>query len=115
VSLYSEYKPKGLEILAFPCNQFGGQEPGSAASIKSFTEKYGVKFPVMAKIDVNGDNTHPLYKWMKDETTSFGMGGLAGIKWNFGKFLIDKNGKVVKRYAPTSNPLSIASDINQYL
>ena len=102
-------------LLSSSLAQFGAQEPGTAAEIKSFTAKYGVKFPVFAKVEVNGENAHPLYKWMKDETTTMGLGGFANIKWNFGKFLIDKEGKVVERYAPTSSPFSITPDIDKYL
>lgn len=115
MSLYDKYSSRGLEILAFPCNQFGAQEPGTAAQIKSFTEGYGVKFPVMAKVEVNGANAHPLWAWMKQETSAFGISGLDNIKWNFGKFLINKEGKVSNRYAPTSSPLSIAKDIEKLL
>lgn len=115
MSLYDKYSARGLEILAFPCNQFGAQEPGTAAQIKGFAKGYGVKFPVMAKVDVNGANAHPLWAWMKQETSSFGISGLDNIKWNFGKFLLDKEGKVSKRFAPTSSPLSIVGDIEKLL
>jgi len=95
-------------VLAFPCNQFGGQEPGSPEEIRAFVDNYGVTFPMFAKIDVNGFNTHPLYAWLKSE-----KGEMLGsdIKWNFAKFLIRRDGTVAKRYAPTSGPKSIESDI----
>lgn len=114
--LYGDYSSQGLEILAFPCNQFGGQEPGTAAEIKSFAQdKYKAKYPIMAKINVNDPDAHPLYTWMKDETSTFGIGALSAVKWNFGKFLIDKQGKCVGRFAPTSSPLSLIPDIQKYL
>ncbi|KRP22105.1 MAG: glutathione peroxidase, partial [SAR92 bacterium BACL16 MAG-120322-bin99] len=97
-SLYDEFKERGLVILALPCNQFGGQEPGSNAEIQSFCQlNYGLSFPVMGKIDVNGANQHALYSYLKSQA-----GGLfnSNIKWNFTKFLVDRNGTVVKRYAP---------------
>jgi len=112
VTLYNQYKSKGLEILAFPCNQFGGQEPGSNADVKKFAQGYGAKFPLFAKIDVNGPNTAPLYAYMKKEQGSFPS---ADIKWNFGKFLIDKSGKCVNRFAPTDSPLSLAGEIDKLL
>ena len=109
-ALYREYKDKGLEILGFPCDQFGHQEPGNEDEIKNFCSlNYDVSFPMFAKIKVNGDDAHPLYKYLKNE-----QGGLLGmdfIKWNFTKFLVDKSGKVVKRYAPTYTPASIGKDI----
>jgi glutathione peroxidase len=109
-ALYREYKDKGLVILGFPCDQFGHQEPGDENEIKNFCSlNYDVSFPMFAKIKVNGDDAHPLYKHLKDE-----QGGVLGwdaIKWNFTKFLVDKTGKVVKRYAPTDKPESIAKDI----
>jgi len=115
-SLYEKYKDKGLEILAFPCNQFGGQEPGTNEQIKNFAcSRYKATFPLFAKVDVNGANAAPLYKWLKAEKPAglFGVGD--GIKWNFGKFLVDKEGKVVERYAPTTSPSSIAKDIEKLL
>jgi len=109
-TLYREYKDKGLVILGFPCDQFGHQEPGDEDEIKNFCSlNYDVSFPMFAKIKVNGDDAHPLYKYLKNE-----QGGLLGmdfIKWNFTKFLVDKSGKVVKRYAPTDTPASIGKDI----
>ena len=111
--LYGKYKDRGFEILAFPCNQFGHQEPGSDEDIKEFCEmNYSVEFPLFSKIEVNGDGTHPLYKFLKSEKT-----GLLGdsIKWNFTKFLVDKQGNVVDRYAPMTPPKSIAADIEEQL
>jgi len=98
--------------LAFPCNQFGGQEPGGPQEILDFVAKYGVTFPMFEKIDVNGPNTHPLYKYLKAQ-----KGELLGndIKWNFAKFLVDRDGRVIARYAPTSNPDSIEPDIKKAL
>jgi len=99
-------------VLAFPCNQFGGQEPGTSEEIREFAGKYGVTFPMFGKIDVNGPNTHPLYAYLKKE-----QGELLGsdIKWNYAKFLIDANGKPVKRYGPPSEPNSIEKDITELL
>ena len=111
--LYKKYKDKGFEILDFPCNQFGHQAPGSDQEINSFcTLKYDTTFPRFRKIDVNGENASPLYKWLKKE-----KGGLFGnaIKWNFTKFLIDRNGKVVKRYSPTNSPSKIEGTIEELL
>mmetsp|Transcript_7948 Transcript_7948/g.49069 ORF Transcript_7948/g.49069 Transcript_7948/m.49069 type:complete len:200 (-) Transcript_7948:444-1043(-) len=113
VDLYNKYRRKGLEVLAFPCNQFGGQEPGSNGDIKQFVNKYGVKFPLFSRVDVNGSSTHPLYSWLKEEKR--GILGSKDIKWNFGKFLLDKQGKPVKRYAPTDNPLKLEADIEKLL
>jgi glutathione peroxidase len=111
--LYGQFHDQGFEVLAFPCDQFGHQEPGSDADIKSFCDlNYGVEFPLFSKIDVNGASEHPLYKFLKGE-----KGGLLGdsIKWNFTKFLVDKSGKVVERYAPTTPPERIAADIEKLL
>lgn len=111
--LYNEYHKEGLEILAFPCDQFGNQEPGDNEDIQSFCQiNYGLSFPVFGKIEVNGEGAHPLYKYLKGE-----KGGLLGsnIKWNFTKFLVDRKGNVVKRYAPTVKPLSMESDIKKIL
>ena len=109
-ALYREYKDKGLVILGFPCDQFGHQEPGDENEIKNFCSlNYDVSFPMFAKIKVNGDDAHPLYKYLKNE-----QGGLLGmdfIKWNFTKFLVDRSGKVVKRYGPTDTPAAIGKDI----
>ncbi|WP_233881407.1 glutathione peroxidase [Paraburkholderia flagellata] len=112
--LYDQYAARGLAVLGFPCNQFGKQEPGDAAQIGSFCEKnYGVTFPMFEKIDVNGANAHPLYRWLTGEAP--GLLGLEGIKWNFTKFLVDRNGSVVKRYAPVTKPEAIAADIEKQL
>ena len=112
--LYRKYRDRGLVVLAFPCDQFGHQEPGDEEEIKNFCSlTYDVSFPMYAKIDVNGSNAHPLYKWMKSEKS--GLLGLDGIKWNFTKFLIDKNGKVIKRYAPTDTPEKIEKDLASVL
>ncbi|WP_457798831.1 glutathione peroxidase [Methylocystis sp. S23] len=113
-ALHEKFADKGLVVLGFPCNQFGAQEPGSESEIASFcSATYGVSFPMFAKIDVNGDNAHPLYKLLKREAP--GILGSEAIKWNFTKFLVDKNGKVVKRYAPTDAPQSIEKDIEAAL
>lgn len=112
--LYKKNAARGLEILAFPCNQFGAQEPGTEAEIQSFCElNYGVTFPVFAKIDVNGANTAPIYRYLKSAAP--GILGTDAIKWNFTKFLVDKTGKVVKRYAPTDSPESIGKDLESLL
>ena len=111
--LYQEYHEKGVEIIAFPCNQFGEQEQGSNDEIQSFCQlNYGLTFPVFSKIEVNGENEHPLYTYLKSEKK-----GLLGkdIKWNFTKFLINKNGKVVNRYAPQTNPLKMKNDIEELI
>ena len=101
-------------ILGFPCNQFGGQEPGSDAEIESFCElNYGVTFPIFSKIEVNGAGTALLYKYLKSEAP--GALGTEAIKWNFTKFLVDKTGKVSKRYAPTDSPESIGKDLDSFL
>ena len=113
-ALWRDYGDKGFEVLAFPCNQFGHQEPGSADEIESFCKvNFGVSFPLFAKIDVNGDEATPLYQWLKAEAP--GIVGTKAIKWNFTKFLIDRDGKVVRRYAPTDKPASIARDIEKLL
>ena len=107
--VYDQYKDK-LVILGFPCNQFGMQDPGSNSDIESFCQSnYGVSFQMMEKIDVNGSNAHPLYAWLKAQAP--GILGSEGIKWNFTKFLVGRNGQVIKRYAPQDNPESITSDI----
>ena len=104
----------GFEVLGFPCNQFGAQEPGTEEEIGAFCEKsYGVSFPMFAKVDVNGDAAHPLWKFLKGEAP--GVLGTEGIKWNFTKFLIGRDGKVAKRYAPTTKPEEIAGDIERLL
>ena len=113
-ALYEKYKGKGLEVLGFPCNQFGAQEPGGADEIASFCElNYGVKFPLFAKVDVNGETAAPVYKYLKAEKP--GLLGSEAIKWNFTKFLIDRKGNVVKRYAPNDTPESLAGDIEKVL
>ncbi len=112
--LYKTYKTEGFEILAFPCNQFKHQEPGTAKEIQKFCSvTYGVTFPLFAKIDVNGDNTAPLYVYLKKEAPGFL--GTESIKWNFTKFLIDRKGKVVKRYGSSTQPAEIADDIEDLL
>ncbi len=112
-ALHKKYGDK-VEILAFPCNQFGAQEPGNAEEIASFCSlTYDVTFPVMAKIDVNGDKADPLFKTLKKEKP--GLLGSQAIKWNFTKFLVDKDGKVVSRHAPTETPASLEKDIERLL
>ena len=109
-ALYRKFKDRGIEVLGFPCDQFGHQEPGDEAEIKNFCSlNYDVTFPMFAKVDVNGANAHPLYRWMKEEKAGFL--GTEGIKWNFTKFLIDRHGNVVKRYAPTDTPEKIEKDL----
>jgi len=113
-NLYQKYKDKGLVILGFPCNQFMNQEPLNEEEIKSFCSlTYGVTFPMFSKIDVNGENTHPLYKYLKEAQK--GLLGSEAIKWNFTKFLVDKNGTVINRYAPATKPESLEVDILIYL
>lgn len=112
--LYRSYKDQGLEILAFPCNQFGHQEPGNEEEIKNFCSlNYDVTFPLFAKIDVNGAQESPLYHFLKDALP--GVLGTKAIKWNFTKFLVDKNGKPVARYAPTDRPMDLLNDIKNIL
>lgn len=111
--LYGEYEEKGLVVLGFPCNQFGGQEPGDEAQIGEFCQRnYGVSFPMFAKVDVNGDDAHPVFDWLKSE-----KGGLLGgaIKWNFTKFLVGRDGTVLKRYGSTTKPEDIAKDLEEAL
>ena len=113
-ALYRKYKDRGFEVVAFPCNQFGAQEPGNAEEIQNFCKlTYDVTFPLMAKIDVNGPEAAPLYDWLKGEAP--GLMGSKSIKWNFTKFLIDREGKVVRRYAPTDKPESLQKDIEKLL
>ncbi|WP_095011167.1 glutathione peroxidase [Tsuneonella mangrovi] len=108
--LQRKYADKGFEVLGFPCNQFAGQEPGNAEEIASFCKlTYDVTFPIMQKIEVNGDGAIPLYEWMKSEAP--GLMGTKSVKWNFTKFLIDREGNVVRRYAPNDAPASIEKDI----
>jgi glutathione peroxidase len=109
-AMYRKFEDKGLVVLGFPCDQFGHQEPGNEAEIKNFCSlNYEVSFPMFAKIDVNGSGTHPLYKYLKHEAK--GLLGSEAIKWNFTKFLVDKNGNVVKRYAPTDTPQGIEKEV----
>jgi len=113
-TVYRQFKDKGVEVLGFPCNQFGQQEPGSADEIGAFCEKnYGVTFPLFAKIDVNGDDAHPLFKHLKSEAP--GLLGSQAIKWNFTKFLVKKDGTVYKRYAPQTDPKELVDDIEKLL
>lgn len=113
-AVYQQFRDEGVEVLGFPCNQFGSQEPGDAAEIGAFCEKnYGVSFPLFAKIDVNGDNADPLYKYLKHAAPGFL--GSEGIKWNFTKFLIRKDGSVFKRYAPQTKPEELIDDIKKLL
>ncbi|KAB8037916.1 redoxin domain-containing protein [Silvanigrella paludirubra] len=112
--LFKNYSNKGFQILGFPCNQFGSQEPGDENEIKNFCSlNYNVTFPMFAKVEVNGNNAHPLYKYLKKN--SKGFLGTEFIKWNFTKFLIGKNGEVLKRYAPTDTPDDIAKDLEELL
>lgn len=112
--LYKTYGTKGFTVLGFPCNQFAGQEPLNEAGIENFCRiNYGVTFPMFAKINVNGNNAHPLYQYLKQQAP--GILGSEAIKWNFTKFLIDKKGKIVHRYAPSTAPESIDSDIEKLL
>ncbi|MBD1849189.1 glutathione peroxidase [Leptolyngbya sp. FACHB-711] len=113
-TLQSKFADREFSVLGFPCNQFGAQEPGSANEIQSFCEtRYGVSFPLFEKIDVNGSNAHPLYQYLTKAAP--GILGTEGIKWNFTKFLIDRNGNVVKRYPPTAKPEDIEKDIQKLL
>ena len=112
--LHQTYGAQGLVVLGFPCNQFGGQDPGENDEIASFCQvNYGVDFPMMAKVDVNGSDAHPLYKWLCAEAP--GLLGSKAIKWNFTKFLVGKDGQVIKRYAPQDGPASLAKDIEAAL
>jgi glutathione peroxidase len=109
-ALYRKHKDAGLVVLGFPCDQFGHQEPGDEAEIRNFCSlTYDVTFPMFAKVEVNGANAHPLYRYLKKEAT--GLLGTEAIKWNFTKFLVDRSGKVVKRYAPTDTPESLEKDV----
>jgi len=113
-AIHKQYKDKGFAVLGFPCDQFGHQEPGNEAEIMQFCSlTYDVSFPMFAKIKVNGDDAHPLYKHLKSEAT--GLLGTEGIKWNFTKFLIGKDGQVVKRYGSMDKPEDIAKDIEKLL
>ncbi len=112
--LHKTYGGKGLAVLGFPCNQFGAQNPGTDSDIASFCQvNYGVSFPMMSKIDVNGPTAHPLYQWLSAEAP--GLLGSKSIKWNFTKFLVGKDGKVIKRYAPLDKPADLAKDIESAL
>jgi glutathione peroxidase len=111
--LYEKYRDGGLVVLGFPCNQFGGQEPGGSSEIESFCQlNYGVSFPMFEKVDVNGDDAHPLFQWLRTQKS-----GVLGdrIKWNFTKFLIGKDGTVLKRYGSTTKPDKIAADVEKAL
>lgn len=113
-SLFKKYQDRGLVIIGFPCNQFGAQEPGSDSEIQSFCQlNFGVSFPVLAKVEVNGPNAHPVYNWMKSSAP--GLLGTEAIKWNFTKFLIDRSGKVVSRFAPTTKPEDLEKEIEKLL
>ncbi|HYI62302.1 MAG TPA: glutathione peroxidase [Acidimicrobiales bacterium] len=111
--IYGRYRDQGLVILGFPCDQFGHQEPGDEGEIQEFCQvNYGVSFPLFAKVEVNGDDAHPLYRWLRSE-----QGGVLGdrIKWNFTKFLVDRDGRPVKRYGSTTKPEKLTSDIEKLL
>lgn len=111
--LHDTYAERGFTVLGFPCDQFGGQEPGEDAEIAGFCERnFGVTFPLFSKVEVNGDGAHPIYQWLRDQ-----KGGLMGskIKWNFTKFLVGKDGQVIDRYAPTTKPEKISGDIEKAL
>jgi glutathione peroxidase len=111
--LYQEYADQGLVVLGFPCNQFGGQEPGDSDQIGAFCQKnYGVTFPMFEKVEVNGDDAHPVYQWLREE-----KGGLLGskIKWNFTKFLLGRDGEVIDRFGPTTKPEKLAKDVEKAL
>jgi glutathione peroxidase len=112
--LYQDYQNRGLAVLGFPCNQFGKQEPGSTEQIAQFCEtNYGVQFPMFAKVDVNGDGAHPLFRWLKRQAR--GLLGSERIKWNFTKFLVDRNGHVVGRFAPMTKPQDLRRHIEELL
>lgn len=112
-NLYKKYKDKGLIILGFPCNQFGGQEPGTSEDIKEFCQvNYGVSFPMFSKVDVNGEDAHPIFKYLKSK-----LGSIWGrnIKWNFTKFIVDQNGRPIKRFGPTTKPHKIEPKLKKWL
>ncbi len=112
--LWLTYRDRGLVVMGFPSNQFGGQDPGDNDQIASFCQlNYGVSFPMMAKVEVNGDGAHPLFQWLK--TKAPGLLGSTGIKWNFTKFLVGRDGQVIRRYAPTDKPSQLARDIEAAL
>jgi len=113
-ALWESYRDKGLVVVGFPSNEFGGQDPGSNEEIASFCSlNYGVSFPMMGKVEVNGGNAHPLWKWLTSQAP--GILGLQAIKWNFTKFLVGRDGQVIKRYAPTDTPESMKKDIEAAL
>jgi len=113
-ALWRKYRDSGFAVLAFPCNQFGGQEPGTADEIAQFCDvNFGVSFPLLAKIEVNGPGADPLYDWLKSEAP--GLLGSKAVKWNFTKFLVDRSGQVVRRYAPTDKPAALEKDIEALL
>ena len=113
-ALHQTYAAKGLVVVGFPCNQFGSQDPGANAEIAEFCRvNYGVSFPMMGKVDVNGPAAHPLYKWLSAEAP--GLLGSKAIKWNFTKFLVGQDGRVIKRYAPTDKPADLAKDVEAAL
>jgi glutathione peroxidase len=113
-TLWQDYREQGLVVLGFPCDQFGSQEPGDEEEIKNFCSlNFDVSFPMFAKIEVNGEQAHPLWKWLKQEKS--GLLGIGAIKWNFSKFLVGRDGKVLKRYAPTDKPESLVADIESAL
>ncbi|MFZ9285025.1 MAG: glutathione peroxidase [Burkholderiaceae bacterium] len=112
--LHDRYAAQGLTVIGFPCNQFGAQDSGSNSEIGAFCQKnYGVSFPMMAKVEVNGANAHPLWQWLKKQAP--GLLGSQAIKWNFTKFLVGRDGQAIRRYAPTDTPASIAKDIEAAL
>ncbi|KEK25054.1 glutathione peroxidase [Bacillus gaemokensis] len=113
-AIYEKYKDQGFEILGFPCNQFGGQEPGAEEDITSFCElNYGVSFPMFAKVDVKGDGAHPLYTYMTEQAP--GILGMKAVKWNFTKFLIGRDGNVIDRFAPQTKPEELEKEIEKLL
>ena len=113
-ALQERFAERGFSVLGFPCNQFGNQEPGNATTIGGFCQKnYGVSFPMFAKVEVNGAGAHPLFAWLKQQKS--GLLGLSSIKWNFTKFLLDRQGRVVERYAPTTKPSTLATPIEALL
>ncbi|AMX83544.1 glutathione peroxidase [Geobacillus subterraneus] len=112
--LYDEYQNRGFVVLGFPCNQFGGQEPGTEEEIEQFCQlNYGVTFPLFAKVDVNGGNAHPLFQYLKEQAP--GALGTKAIKWNFTKFLVDRSGQVVARFAPQTKPSELKEEMEQLL
>ena len=113
-AVYEKLHDKGLEVLGFPCNQFGGQEPGTEEEIGEFCQvNYGVTFPMFAKVDVNGDEAHPLFEWLRNEKSGLMPGD--AIKWNFTKFLVGRDGQVIKRFSPTTDPAKIGDRIEAAL